>query len=62
MLYQIAASKREPLEQLTSLLTENKIRAAIDKTFPMEQAVEAHRYIESGKKAEHVVLTVANEG
>jgi len=61
VLYELASTKKEPLQELIDLMANGKIEAAIDRTYSLEQAVEAHRYIESGKKAGHVVFTVEVE-
>jgi NADPH:quinone reductase-like Zn-dependent oxidoreductase len=59
---QSANQKKEDLDDLAELLTAGKLRSAIDRTFPLEQVADAHRYCEAGGKVGNIAISVAQDG
>jgi len=53
-----AKPNNSDLDFLSSLVKEGKLRPVIEKCFPLEQIVEAHQHIESGRTKGKIVLKI----
>lgn len=50
------------LVEIRDLLASGKIRAVIDRRYPLEQIREAHSYVEMGRKSGNVLVTLVSDG
>ena len=52
---------KQDVLSLKELIEAGEYRAVVDRRYPMDQAVEAHRYVEAWHKAGNVVLTISTD-
>ncbi len=55
----VAGYRKEYLEHIKNLIEQGKIKSIIDRTYPLEQIVDAHAYVDTGRKTGSVAITVA---
>jgi NADPH:quinone reductase-like Zn-dependent oxidoreductase len=54
----MSVRKHAALGALRNLLDRGRLRVVIDRTYPLDEIVEAHRYVDSGRKTGNVVVQV----
>lgn len=62
VIFEFAKETTESLDRPRGLIEDGKLRSIVDRTYPLEEVAEAHRYVESGRKLGNVVLTTTAEG
>lgn len=58
----MSVRKHAALAELRELLGQDRLRVVIDRSYPLAEIAEAHRYVDGGHKVGNVVITVVDDG
>jgi NADPH:quinone reductase-like Zn-dependent oxidoreductase len=59
IIFALAGESVEDMKYMAELIATGKIKPLIDKRYRLEQVVEAHRYVEEGRKTGSVIIEVS---
>lgn len=54
----VSSESKDILQVILELTEEGKFKPIIDRSYPLEEIVEAHRYVDTGRKRGNVVITI----
>ena len=57
----VAKERKEDLRYLNELYEAGQFKPVIDRIYPLDEIVEAHRYVDSGQKFGNVVISITDE-
>jgi NADPH:quinone reductase-like Zn-dependent oxidoreductase len=58
LLFPLPTISKKDVEFLKDLVASKKFKPVIDKRYPLEQILEATRYVETGQKTGNVVIVI----
>jgi NADPH:quinone reductase-like Zn-dependent oxidoreductase len=61
VVFPIPRQDQKMIRYFKELIESGKFRPLIDRTYPLDEIVEAYRYVESGQKVGNVVIRVVND-
>ncbi|REJ81976.1 MAG: NAD(P)-dependent alcohol dehydrogenase [Bacteroidetes bacterium] len=56
--FEYASESHEQLEKIKNLYEKGRLKAIIDRKFPLDRIVEAHEYVDTGRKKGNVIINV----
>jgi NADPH:quinone reductase-like Zn-dependent oxidoreductase len=60
--FPVPLTDREMITYIGDLVASGRFKPVIDRSYPLDDIVEAYRYVETGEKIGNVVISVGNEG
>lgn len=60
--FPVPRTDRETVNYLGELVASGRFEPVIDRTYPLDEIVEAYRYVETGQKIGNVVISIDQEG
>jgi NADPH:quinone reductase-like Zn-dependent oxidoreductase len=60
--FPVPRTDRETVSYLGELVASGRFKPVIDRTYPLDEIVEAYRHVETGQKVGNVVIIVDSEG